>query len=73
MRPKLFAFFNCPYRIHLMNWFIVEYMKDFKTYLRTDDWYLWVNMKTGSTTLPVFQSLEAFWPGILVRMHSANR
>jgi len=34
-------------------------------YLRKDDWYFWVNMKNGQVTLPLFQSLEAFWPGTL--------
>ena len=34
-------------------------------YLNHDDWYFWVNMKQGGVTMPVFQSLEAFWPGIL--------
>ena len=32
---------------------------------RKDDWYFWVNMKNGQVTLPLFQSLEAFWPGVL--------
>ena len=27
--------------------------------------YFWVAMKQGTVTLPVFQSLEAFWPGLL--------
>ena len=30
-----------------------------------DDWHFWVAMKGGGVTLPVFQSLEAFWPGLL--------
>ena len=30
-----------------------------------DDWYFWVNMKSGQVTMPVFQNLEAFWPGVL--------
>lgn len=34
-------------------------------YMRKDDWYVWVGMNKGHVTLPVFQSLEAFWPGIL--------
>jgi len=34
-------------------------------YLRKDDWYFWVAMKNGQVTLPLFQSLEAFWPGML--------
>jgi len=46
--------------------FITEYIEKFEETLKKDDWYLWVNMKSGAVTLPVFQSLEAFWPGIQV-------
>uniref|UniRef100_A0A3Q2EGY4 alpha-1,2-Mannosidase n=1 Tax=Cyprinodon variegatus TaxID=28743 RepID=A0A3Q2EGY4_CYPVA len=35
-----------------------------KNYTRFDDWYLWVQMHKGTVTMPVFQSLEAFWPGL---------
>ncbi|EDV95256.1 ER degradation-enhancing alpha-mannosidase-like protein 2 [Drosophila grimshawi] len=34
-------------------------------YMRKEDWYVWVGMNKGHVTLPVFQSLESFWPGIL--------
>ena len=34
-------------------------------YLNHDDWYFWATMKQGAVTMPVFQSLEAFWPGLL--------
>ncbi|KAA0186645.1 hypothetical protein HAZT_HAZT006204 [Hyalella azteca] len=34
-------------------------------HLKHDDWYLWVTMTRGHVTMPVFQSLEAFWPGVL--------
>lgn len=34
-------------------------------YLKKEDWYVWVSMNKGHVTLPVFQSLEAFWPGVL--------
>ncbi|ALC49449.1 Edem1 [Drosophila busckii] len=34
-------------------------------YMRKDHWYVWVGMNKGHVTLPVFQSLESFWPGIL--------
>ena len=30
-----------------------------------DDWYFWAAMRQGSVTMPIFQSLEAFWPGLL--------
>lgn len=34
-------------------------------FLKRDDWYVWVSMTKGQLTLPVFQSLEAYWPGLL--------
>ncbi|XP_055843989.1 ER degradation-enhancing alpha-mannosidase-like protein 3 [Episyrphus balteatus] len=34
-------------------------------YMKRDDWYVWVGMNKGQVTLPVFQSLEAYWPGVL--------
>ena len=34
--------------------------------MKRDDWYMWVNMKKGSVTMPVFQSLDAFYPGLQV-------
>lgn len=34
-------------------------------FLKRDDWYIWVSMNKGQVTLPVFQSLEAYWPGVL--------
>ncbi|XP_067614449.1 ER degradation-enhancing alpha-mannosidase-like protein 2 [Eurosta solidaginis] len=42
-----------------------EARKNIDKYLKRDDWYVWANMYTGQVTLPVFQSLEAFWPGVL--------
>lgn len=35
-------------------------------YLKREDWYMWAHMDKGTITLPIFQSLEAFWPGLLV-------
>ena len=34
-------------------------------HVRRDDWHMWVSMAGGHVSLPVFQSLEAFWPGLL--------
>lgn len=34
-------------------------------YLKRDDWHIWVSMSKGQLTLPIFQSLQAFWPGVL--------
>lgn len=48
----------------LMQMFI-EGRKAIDKYLKKDDWYLWVSMNKGQVTLPVFQSLEAYWPGVL--------
>ncbi|XP_071959683.1 ER degradation-enhancing alpha-mannosidase-like protein 2 [Antedon mediterranea] len=41
-----------------------EYEKVIETFIKKDDWYMWVNMNKGTMTAPVFQSLEAFWPGL---------
>ncbi|CAH0397575.1 unnamed protein product [Chilo suppressalis] len=34
-------------------------------YLKKDDWFVWATMLRGHVTLPVFQSLESYWPGLL--------
>lgn len=34
--------------------------------MKKDDWHFMVHMNSGQTTQPIFQSLEAFWPGLLV-------
>lgn len=41
-----------------------EYDRAIQNYTRFDDWYLWVQMYKGTVSMPVFQSLEAFWPGL---------
>lgn len=51
-------------RPELMQMFY-EARKGIDKYLKRDDWYLWVSMTKGQVTIPVFQSLEAFWPGVL--------
>ncbi|KAL6845244.1 hypothetical protein ACP4OV_024739 [Aristida adscensionis] len=35
-------------------------------YLHHDPWYVEVNMNSGATVWPVFNSLQAFWPGLQV-------
>ncbi|XP_077410541.1 ER degradation-enhancing alpha-mannosidase-like protein 2 isoform X1 [Vanacampus margaritifer] len=40
------------------------YNRALVNYTRFDDWYLWVQMHKGTVSMPVFQSLEAFWPGL---------
>lgn len=42
-----------------------EYEKTIRKYMKRDDWYFWVENSSGKVTMPVFQSLEAFWPGLL--------
>lgn len=42
-----------------------EARRSIDKYLKREDWYLWVSMTKGQVTLPVFQSLEAYWPGVL--------
>lgn len=33
-------------------------------FLNQNDWYIWANMKSGSTTSTIAQSLDAFFPGM---------
>ncbi|MEE6511785.1 hypothetical protein FKM82_018553 [Ascaphus truei] len=47
----------------LMSMFL-EYNKAIQNYTKYDDWYVWVQMYKGTVSMPVFQSLEAFWPGL---------
>lgn len=51
-------------RPELMKMFVAS-REAIEQYLRHDDWHFWASMKAGSVTMPVFQSLEAFWPGLL--------
>ncbi|XP_039655527.1 ER degradation-enhancing alpha-mannosidase-like protein 2 isoform X3 [Perca fluviatilis] len=47
----------------LLNMFL-EYDRAIQNYTRFEDWYLWVQMHRGTVSMPIFQSLEAFWPGL---------
>lgn len=49
---------------HLMRIFYDNY-EVINKYIRKEDWYVWVQMSSGTPTMPIFQSLEAFWPGVL--------
>ena len=51
-------------RPELMKMF-VQSRESIEQYMNHDDWHFWVSMKSGGVTLPIFQSLEAFWPGLL--------
>ena len=49
-----------------------ELISQFRTYqqaidrfLLHDNWFVWSNMEKGQKTLPLFSSLEAFYPGLL--------
>lgn len=33
-------------------------------HLKISDWYVWVHMDKGQITMPIFQSLDAYWPGL---------
>lgn len=41
-------------------------------YLKSNDWYVDANMKTGSLTHPWFTALSAFWPGLQVLYGDIN-
>ncbi|WKY12326.1 hypothetical protein Q1695_003702 [Nippostrongylus brasiliensis] len=49
-----------------------EYSKAINRYIRKGDWFMWVTMTKGTVSLPIFQSLEAFWPGLLDLIEQAN-
>ncbi|CAG2103446.1 unnamed protein product [Medioppia subpectinata] len=48
----------------LMDIFYENY-RAINKYIKKEDWYVWVSMTSGAPTMPIFQSLEAFWPGVL--------
>ncbi len=41
------------------------YKEAINTYLAQDNWYLWANMFKGHKSLPLFSSLDAYYPGLL--------
>ncbi|KAJ3696116.1 hypothetical protein LUZ60_001493 [Juncus effusus] len=43
-----------------------EAYKAAMTYLHHDPWYVEVNMNSAATVWPLFNSLQAFWPGLQV-------
>lgn len=46
--------------------YVLEYATSINKHVRKEDWFMWVSMTKGTVSMPVFQSLEAFWPGLLV-------
>ncbi len=49
------------------------YKEAIETYLYQDDWYLWANMNKGHKTLPLFSSLDAYYPGLLVQIGNIDK
>ncbi|KRX88331.1 ER degradation-enhancing alpha-mannosidase-like protein 2, partial [Trichinella pseudospiralis] len=49
----------------LLKHFKGKYRKVIDKYMNHQDWFPWVSMYSGQLSLAVFQSLEAFWPGLL--------
>ncbi|CAH3046550.1 unnamed protein product [Porites evermanni] len=47
---------------------LVDMFKEFygkvEQYLKISDWYVWAHMEKGQVTMPIFQSLDAYWPGL---------
>jgi mannosidase alpha-like ER degradation enhancer 2 len=41
------------------------YQKAINKHLYVDNWFFWANMNKGQKSLPLFSSLEAFYPGVL--------
>lgn len=60
---------RCGFYLLLIGYFIgifLAYKQSITKYLKREDWYMWSHMEKGTVSLPIFQSLEAFWPGLLV-------
>ncbi|XP_063710627.1 ER degradation-enhancing alpha-mannosidase-like protein 2 [Symsagittifera roscoffensis] len=36
-----------------------------KSNMNKDDWHFWVSLNSGKPVMPYFNSLEAFWPGLM--------
>lgn len=45
---------------------ISVYEKAIVEHVKRDDWYMWAHMSKGGITLPMFTSLDAYWPAIQV-------
>lgn len=44
-----------------------EFYGKVEQYLKISDWYVWAHMEKGQVTMPIFQSLDAYWPGLQVK------
>lgn len=49
------------------------FQRSIDKYLFQENWFFWANMNTGKKTLPLFSSLEAFYPGVLVLVGSLEQ
>jgi mannosidase alpha-like ER degradation enhancer 2 len=41
------------------------YQRAINKHLYVENWFFWANMNKGQKSLPLFSSLEAFYPGVL--------
>ena len=70
-RPQLMeqfmvgSFFGCSMSRGRRDGGLKIYRDAINAELRQEDWFMWVGMAKGGVSMPVFQSLEAFWPGVL--------
>lgn len=48
----------------------IVYEKAIVKHVKREDWYMWAHMSKGGITLPMFTSLDAYWPGIQVMHYS---
>lgn len=46
----------------------IAYKKAIDKHLRSGDWFVWVNMEKGTVAMPSLTSLDAYYPGLLVRL-----
>lgn len=53
-------------KLSLLFCYFVEHYSKVEQYMKISDWYVWVHMDKGQVTMPVFQSLDAYWPGLQV-------
>ena len=51
-----------------IQYFVSVYEKAIVKHVKKDDWYMWAHMSKGGITLPMFTSLDAYWPGIQVQL-----
>ena len=49
-----------------MSSYISGYLVAVEKYLKKDDWYMFAHMTKGTISLPIFTSLDCYWPGIQV-------